>query len=210
MLSGLKTVKKKKVPSVWGALKYGKRMDVMRAVIAAISSYESHDPARPCALFGAVIDRSYKDREQRAYEEVLHKFDEMLTRQGNESGTHERGIVIHDKRVIERDVQAWVQTWRAVAGRIGMLTHFTDVPLFSDSRASRLIQAADFVSWSLFRYYGPSGDESWVRTLWPLFDNANGTMHGLIHVVPGFRHGVCTCPPCASRLAGASTRTGSV
>jgi hypothetical protein len=210
MLSGLKKKGKKKVDSPWAVMKYGKRLDVMRAAIASIAGYECQDPAHPCALFGAVIDRSYKDREERAYEEVLHKFDEMLTRQGNESGTHERGIVIHDKRVIERDVQGWVDTWRNVAGRIGTLTHFTDVPLFSDSRASRLIQAADFISWSLWRYYGPSDDESWVRPLWSEFDNANGKMHGLIHVVPGFRHGACGCPPCASRLSSSVGSLGGL
>jgi hypothetical protein len=43
-------------------------------------------------LFGAVIDGSYRDREQHAYEEVMHKFDEMLARQARDAGVHERGI----------------------------------------------------------------------------------------------------------------------
>jgi hypothetical protein len=154
-------------------------------------------------LFGAAIDQSYGDREQRAYEEVLHKFDEMLTRQANASGVHQRGMVIHDRRVIERDVQAWVNTWRSVAGRIGRLTHIADVPLFADSRASRLIQAADFISWGLYRFYGEAKDEQWIRPLWPRFDGANGIMHGLIHVSPAFHR--CPCPPCVSRHPAAPT-----
>lgn len=190
-----------KIVSPWAQVPHGRRLDIIRATYNAIASYDCRDKARPCVLFGAVIDQSYGDREQRAYEEVLHKFDEMLTWQGRASGVHERGIVIHDRRSIERDVQGWTNTWRNVAGRIGKLTHFTDAPLFSDSRASRLIQGADFVSWALWRYYGPSSDESYVRRLWPHFDSHEGKMHGLIHVVPGFKHGACKCPPCASRAA---------
>jgi hypothetical protein len=159
-----------------------------------------------CALFGAVIDHSYKDRERRAYEEVLHKFDEMMTRQGNApGGTHERGIVIHDRRVIERDVQAWVSTWRQMAGRIGQLTHLSDVPFFADSRASRLIQAADFISYGLWRYYGPATNDQWSRSLWSHFDNAGGRMHGLIHVHPRFQQKACICPPCISRVPSVTT-----
>lgn len=192
-----------KIVSPWAQVSYGTRLDIMRAAYNAIGSYTCQDTARPCALFGAVIDKSYRDREQRAYEEVLHKFDEMLTRQAHasDSGVHERGIVIHDRRSIERDVQGWTNTWRNVSGRIGRLTHITDAPLFSDSRASRLIQAADFVSWALWRYYGPAADESRVKYLWPHFDNAEGKMHGLIHVFPGFKKGACPCPPCHSRAA---------
>jgi len=67
---------------------------------------------------------------------------------------------------VEKDVQGWAATWRRVAGRIGRLTHVVDVPVFVDSRASRLIQAADFVSWALYRCYGDSNDDQWIKPLW--------------------------------------------
>ena len=107
--------------------------------------------------------------------------------------------------MVEKDVQRWASTRRQVAGRIGRLGHLSDVPFFADSRASRCIQAADFVSWALWRYYGlPTADESFINPLWSHFDQSEGKMHGLIHVVPGFRHGACSCPPCANRTATAS------
>src|SRR6266496_3053589 len=194
----VKIVRGKKVKSVWAKIPVADRFKVIGNTYRSIAGYKCRDATRPCALFGAVIDGSYKDREERAYEEVLHKFDEMLTRQAHVSGVHERGMVIHDKRIIESDVQTWTQAWREVAGRIGKLNHIADVPLFADSRASRLIQAADFVSWGLYRYYGPAQDDRWIKPLWKRFDADGGVMHGLIHVVPGFLHGVCSCPPCAS------------
>ena len=197
--SPIKIVRGKKLASNWAQVPVATRFSVLRATYRALSAFSCMDPKYPCALFGAVVDRAYKDREQRAYEEVLHKFDEMPTRQARSSGVHQQGIVIHDRRVVEKDIQGWVNIWRHVAGRIGKLTHFTDVPMFADSRASRLIQAADFISWGLYRYYGDTKDESWIKSLWGRFDSTGGVMHGLIHVVPGFRQGACTCPPCASR-----------
>jgi hypothetical protein len=203
----IKSPNRGKLASNWGQVPVKTRFDVLRATYGAIANFTSKDPQYPCALFGAVIDRSYGDREQRAYEEVLHKFDEMLTRQASTSG-HQRGMVIHDRRVIEKDVQGWVNTWRRVAGRIGKLTHIVDVPLFSDSRASRLIQAADFVSWGLYRYYSESKDERWIKPLWARFDAAGGVMHGLIHVSPAFHK--CPCPPCLSRHAPRGAAGGAV
>jgi len=187
--------------SEWLGMPYGSRMDILNATYRSLAKFKCRDEAYPCAFFGALVDRTYHDYEERAYELVLHKFDEMLTRQGHESEIHQRGIVIHDKRIIEKDVQRWGETWRHVSGRIGRLTHLSDVPFFADSRASRCIQAADFVTWSLWRYYGPQQDDRFIDPLWSHFDEARGKMHGLIHVLPGFRHGVCSCPPSASRAA---------
>lgn len=203
--SPVKNVRSKKVSSNWAQVPLATRRRVLSATFGALRDFTPTDPARPCALFGAVIDRAYGDREQRAYEEVLHKFDEMMTRQAGTAAVHERGIVIHDRRVIERDVQGWAGTWRHVAGRIGKLTHLADVPLFADSRASRLIQAADFVAWGLNRYYSDTQDESWIKPLWQRFDASDGVMHGLIHVSPKYH--ACNCPPCRSRhTAGAAGR----
>jgi len=155
------------------------------------------DSEFPVVLFGAVVESG--ERERRAYEETLHKFDELLTRRTRDRGERETGLVIHDKRAIERDVQRAAQTWREIAGRLGVLAHLADVPVFADSKASRLIQAADFVAWALWRYYGMSqSDHRWIGDLWHLFDHGDGVMHGLIHVSPRFRTG-CACPPCSSR-----------
>lgn len=53
----------------------------------------------------------------------------MLDRLGRQLGEPQRGVVIHDESTIERNVQAWTQRWRAVAGRIpGTLRHIVDAP----------------------------------------------------------------------------------
>jgi len=191
-------------PSEWIQIPPPTRFGILYAVYNAIATFQAQDAAHPVALFGASVQSVYQDREVRAYEEVLNRFDEMLTRNGNQSGHHEMGIVIHDRAVLERDLQLQTDTWRHVAGRIGRLTHLADVPLFADSRATRLIQAADLVTWALWRYYGLAvPDARWVTPLWRHFDSYGGVMHGLAHVSGQFR--VCPCPPCRSRRQPAAT-----
>jgi hypothetical protein len=183
--------------SSWAQLDVQTRLTLMHEAYRAIKSYRPVDPTSPILLFGAVVEGP--SRESRAYEEVLHKFDEMLNRRSRELGERQTGFVIHDKRAIERDVQRAAQTWREIAGRMGVLTHLADVPVFADSNASRLLQAADFVSWALWRYYGLStSDDRWASNLWSMFDATDGVMHGLIHASRRFRTG-CACPPCSSR-----------
>jgi Protein of unknown function (DUF3800) len=186
--------------SNWQSVPWGTRLGILKSGFRALETYDCMDPKYPCAFFGAVVERSYRDYEQRAWEELLHRFDEMLGREAQRTGEHQRGVVVHDRDATETRVQNWADKWRLVEGRIGVLTHMIDVPFFADSRSSRLLQAADFVAWSLWRYYGlPSADEKWINPLWRHFDSADGTMHGLVHITRSFRFNRCTCPPCASR-----------
>lgn len=186
-------------PTLWVNIPPNLRFRVLHQIYETIAAYRPVDPEYPLVLFGAVVERAFPNAMERAYEEVLHKFDEMLRRRSGGAALRQSGLVVHDRQSSERDVQRAAETWRHIAGRMGTLNHLADVPLFADSRASRLIQAADFVAWALWRFYGaPQADGQWVERLWPMFDADGGTMHGLIHVSPRFTRG-CTCPPCASR-----------
>lgn len=137
----------KKGMSPWAALSVTERLRILGSAYHSISTYHWVDPRFPVGLFGAVVDGARQDREVRAYELVLQKFDSMLHRVRDKTGESQRGLVIHDRRVIERTVQEWTATWRVAANRVGRLQNLADVPLFADSKASRLLQAADFVSW---------------------------------------------------------------
>lgn len=107
------------------------------------------------------------------------------------------GLVIHDRRVVEQDIQVQTQKWRRASGRIGRLTHLADVPLFADSRATRLIQTADLICYSLWRCYGlQHPDSRYITHLWSSFDTSDDVMHGLAHVWRGFSSGSPCCPAC--------------
>lgn len=117
-----------------------------------------------------------------------------------------RGLVIHDRRVVaEHDIQAWTAGWRESAGNVGQLRNLADVPLFADSRATRLLQVADLVSYAVFRRYAPASDASYFTTLLPKFHADDGQLHGCVHYTPSFGQGACECEPCARRLISEAT-----
>jgi hypothetical protein len=98
----IKSPTSRKYPSPWAQFDYPFRLDVLRGAYSAIGGYACVDARYPVALFGAVVERSYRDHKQRAYEEVLHRFDEMLGRQARVTGTAQRGVVVHDESTIEK------------------------------------------------------------------------------------------------------------
>jgi hypothetical protein len=72
-----------------------------------------------------------------------------------------------------------------------------DVPLFVDSRACRVIQLADHIAYSVFRYY-EADDASYVKPiLRKFFAEPGGKIHGLMHKQT-YDLG-CLCPACMSR-----------
>lgn len=199
--SEMKTPTNKRPPSPWTQVPLAKRLSIITAVYRAIWSYTPQDPKFPVVLFGAVVDARRPDREKHAYELVLNKFDDMLAEVHTATGDRQRGVVIHDERVVEQSVQAWTNQWMEAAGAVGKLYNIVVVPLFANSKTSRLLQGADFVSYALWRYYGlAQADERWAKGLWPLFHSDGTHMHGLIHVSRAFAKGTCKCPPCSSRL----------
>jgi hypothetical protein len=92
------------------------------------------------------------------------------------------------------------------------LRNLADVPLFADSRSSRLLQATDLVSYALYRYYDPAGGrgEDYAGMLWPRFDAVDGVMHGCVRFMPSFGSRSCGCVPCVSRDAHLLAALGSI
>jgi len=199
----------------WAVVPFPDRMAVLGGAYSTLLNYGERNPNYPMALFGAVVDRDKvpirREREKLAYELVLNKFDAMLGRINRAGLPPQSGLVVHDQKVVhggrriwtaERAIQEWTRDWREVAGRVGRLRNFADVPLFADSKATRLIQAADVVSYALWRAYGPRPPKpQYLNRVLRRFDAEGGVMHGLIHVSRAFATGSCPCPPCQNRLA---------
>jgi hypothetical protein len=76
------------------------------------------------------------------------------------------------------------------------LHNLQEVPLFVDSKASRLIQLADHVSYAVFRRY-VAGDLNYFSVIEKHFDAEGSKIHGLVH--KQFYSDACTCPACLSR-----------
>lgn len=189
-------------PSPWRAVSQGTRAKVLNDAMAAVARIKCADGTHGCGLFGVALSSTFRptdptwQREQLAYEHLLKKFDDMIHRSGN----GDLGLVVHDQRlVVENDIRQWTNDWRSAAGNIGKLRSFAHGPLFTDSKGVRLIQAADMVSYALYRQYSETNDPAYAEMLWDSFDGPNGMMHGVVHLTPDFGRGTCGCRPCTRR-----------
>jgi hypothetical protein len=183
------------------------RLAVFTDVYSTLGTYQALDPQFPVKVLAGVVDRKGHRRqgprqaESSAYDHVLHRFDEMLQRSATDArSVPQRGMVVHDRRDSvdargnERRIQADAERWRRTGKRLDRLLQ---LPIFTDSRASRLVQAADLVAYALWRYYS-AGDDGYAQHIWPLVDRTEkGELSGVLHATPGFA--ACPCPPCESR-----------
>ena len=134
-------------------------------------------------IFSAVMQRGYssgKDIITECFEQIASRFDMFLSRLNsrNIKGEKQRGIAIFDKSSTEKSIQALARQFRNDGHSYGKLRNFSEVPLFLDSKASRLIQLADLVSFAIYRYYAHQ-DNQFYRIIENNFDINNGHKHGL-------------------------------
>lgn len=137
-----------------------------------------------------------------AFEDVCSRFDLLLKRL-YQSGDPQRGLIIIDRSKSARTLRALANNFRTVGTRWGVLNNLAETPLFIDSRASRLMQLADHVAWSVFRRY-EYGDASFIDLISHKFDTDGMRIHGLVHKHPGVQQ-TCGCPACVNRRVTTGT-----
>ena len=124
----------------------------------------------------------------------VRQYLQRLRNSGNSSG--HRGLVILDKSAHETTLQQMSVEFRTLGTSWGVIRNLADTPLFVDSRASRVIQLADHVAYSVFRRY-QSRDTQYIDLIDSKFDSEDGIVHGLAHKEPG--NPDCMCIACLSR-----------
>jgi hypothetical protein len=112
-------------------------------------------------------------------------------------------LVIMDEMHQEQPLQALARHFRLTGTRWGMLRNMAEVPLFVDSKASRLVQLADLVAYAIWRRY-EHRDGRFFDPIVPFFDTEGGVIHGLVHSKP--RTVSCFCPSCMSRASTSKAR----
>ena len=155
-------------------------------------------------LFAIAVDKQYRaphDPVEYAFEEICNRFNLQLKRIYNRSLMNndgaQRGLVVMDKSdMYENALQTLARKFRSKGTRWGDLRNMAEVPLFVDSHASRLIQLADLVAWSVWRRYQYQ-DTRYFDRISSRFDAEGGVMHGLVHYTPG--RDTCSCPACLTR-----------
>jgi hypothetical protein len=154
-------------------------------------------------LFGAVVDKgalSPEDPVEYAFEQISSRFDQFLGRLYRRGHGPQRGLIVLDKpekSTQETRLQHLASEYRTFGNRWGTMRNLVDVPFFVDSRATRLIQYADLVSYALWRKF-EQDDSEFFNAISSYFDREGGIVHGLHH----YRNlaDPCDCPGCVSRL----------
>jgi hypothetical protein len=177
----------------WKCLEIDEARGILKSVLRVAAA--SYDTTR---LFACAIQKRAfpnADPVEMAFEDLCQRFDYFLGRR-RQQGDQQRGLIILDKTTRETSLQKLSREFRKAGTRWGSLKNIADTPFFVDSRASRLVQLADHVAYSVFRRYN-TGDAQYMDIIASRFDEADGVIHGLCHM-----HSdriTCMCPGCFSR-----------
>jgi hypothetical protein len=179
----------------WRGIPRNDRETMIRRALAVVVRRSS------TRLFAIAIDRaavSPRDPVEVAFEELCNRFNLFLQRINNRQTDSQRGLLVMDNMKHEKPLQALARHYRVNGARWGHFRNLAEVPLFVDSRASRLVQLADLVAFATWRRYEHQ-DGRLFEPLIPHFDTEGGVIHGLFHH-RRISAGACYCPACVSRL----------
>jgi hypothetical protein len=163
----------------WRQIPKAIRIQAIKDSLSVLAS--SHRSNR---IFACIIRRSLaspRDPVELAFEQLSSRFDHFLTRLHKNHDT-QRGIIIFDKSTYETTIQNLATDFRTIGHTWGVLRNLAEVPLFIDSKASRLIQLADLVAYSFFRKY-EKADDQFYSIIAPRLDNEGGLVHGLYELI---------------------------
>lgn len=131
-------------------------------------------------IFACIIRKSVVsplDPVEMAFEQISSRFDYYLNRL-KKKGNPSRGIIIFDKSTYETTIQNLATDFKKIGHTWGVIRNFAEVPLFIDSKASRLTQLSDLIAYSFFQRYEHRNDE-FFDIIANRIDSDGGTLHGL-------------------------------
>lgn len=149
-------------------------------------------------IFGAVVHKAAvagEDPLEHAFEQICNRFDRYLGRLHHKGDT-QRGVIVLDESAYETSLQSLAHEFRREGHRWGKLRNLSEVPLFVNSRATRMVQYADLIAYALRRYY-EKGEGRWLEIVAERIDAEGGVLHGLTHRIPAGE--ACGCLACSRR-----------
>jgi Protein of unknown function (DUF3800) len=181
----------------WSHVSGPDRLKVLDRSFRLLKEWTAPSGRAPVYFAVVIHKRSFpgKSALQVAYDQLLARFDSFISRL-HLSGDSHRSLVIADDSSYEKLLQKITPQWKEGTAGVKKIHSLVEVPLFVDSKASRLIQAVDLVAWATFNYY-ERGHTQYFAKIHPRFDAQDGIQHGLTHLVRGYLS--CECVPCKSR-----------
>ncbi|MFG6415624.1 DUF3800 domain-containing protein [Roseateles sp. DC23W] len=164
---------------VWHGVAPADRVQAVVDVLALLAN-----PQLQVRVFASVIEKALVPQDQilsKSFENLASQFDKYLAGMYLRKNP-QRGLVIFDKTSYEEKLQTLSHFFKHQGHANGKLRNFAEVPLFLDSKASRLIQFADLLAYWIFRYF-QAGDDRGFNMISPYFHAYNGVQHGFIKQV---------------------------
>jgi len=159
----------------WRKVPYSFRNSLIKEILDVFIKSHVSNRIFICVVNKAKISPS--DAVEFTFEQLASRFDKYLLRL-HRAGDTQRGIIIFDKSTYENTIQNLAIDFRTLGHTWGILRNLSEVPLFIDSKASRLIQMADIIAYSAFQYY-EHGDDQFYKIIKSRIDTENGIVHGL-------------------------------
>jgi hypothetical protein len=151
---------------LWAQVPFRARHGLARSLMRLIRDWQHERSGSQVQPFVVVLDRGFTAAStELAYGELLYLLDIYL-RTGRRSGNPHNGILVADRSRYQRTIEAWVQLARARARLPRQdprrLYALAEAPFFIDSRATRLMQLADLLAYSIYRGHS-ANDWSWAN-----------------------------------------------
>ncbi|MGC9528610.1 MAG: DUF3800 domain-containing protein [Limnospira sp.] len=158
----------------WKSINREEAQGIIKAVLQVLA--KSYDSARVFAC--AVHKASYPghDPVELPFEDLCSRFNLYLSRL-RASGDRQQGLLILDKSTYETTLQRLARDFQTIGTQWGVIRNLADTPFFVDSRASRLVQLADHVAYSVFRRYN-ARDTNYFDIFASKIDSVDGVVHG--------------------------------
>ncbi len=162
----------------WRTFPVKDRLDAMKDALraGAVKCGPKH-----VRVFAVVIRKAAlpgTDPVQFAFEQLCSRFDLYLMRLHTKYQDTQRGLMLFDKSSTEPRIQTLAREFKYTGHAWGRTRNYAEVPVFLDSRASRLIQLADLVAFAIYRKYEAS-DSSLFDVIADCFDREGSVVHGL-------------------------------
>lgn len=139
-----------------------------------------------CRIFAVVIEKDgladTEDPYMRALEEMLYRFDRFLNKMYRERNRSSKGMVIIADSPYRNKLETAGQQFIISGTRWGRIHNLLEVPFFTLSRNSRLLQIADLVANTVYGRY-ENGHAAQFDRLLPKFDLPPASpVRGLAHL----------------------------
>lgn len=154
--------------------------DRLQAIKDCLQAGVAADRTRGVRLFATVVRKAALQGApvEHCFEQLCSRFDLFLMRRYHKHNDAQRGIMLFDKSSTERRIQTIARDFKYSGHAWGCTRNYAEVPVFLDSKASRLIQLADLVAYAIFRRYEHQ-DDTFYSIIANSFDQEGNVVHGL-------------------------------